>query len=82
LKARDSRTAAPASHHTARIGAEQIVFHRRPVRTNHDQLDTRFLGDVQDHVVNAFTVLNDNLRDTGRSILMPDSGLSPAVGVG
>ena len=73
----DENRAAGVAHDPCCIGAEQVILHGRPMRSDDDEIGPGFLGDPQNLRIDAGAVRDENVGLKVGSIDTPDQGGDP-----
>ena len=73
----DENRAAGVAHDSCRIGAEQIILHGRPVRSDDNEIGLRFLGDRQNLRIDTGAVRDVNIGLKVGRIGPADQGSDP-----
>ncbi len=64
-------------HDPGRIGAEQVILHRRPMRSDNDKFGAGLFGQGQNFRINAVAVPDENVGIEVGSIDLADQGGEP-----
>ena len=64
-------------HDPSRIGAEQVILHGRPVRSDDDEIGPSFLGNPQNLGIDARTMSDEDAGIEVGSIEPADQGGNP-----
>ena len=67
------------AHDPCGVGAEQVILHGRPVRSDDDEIGLGFLGDPQNLRIDAGAMRDENVGFQVGSIGTPDQGGDPVL---